>query len=67
MREIESWYEEMRAAHLYRIVAEAEAGTPRQALFAELADEAEKQAAIWARRRARASWRRSSAASDRGR
>ena len=49
MHEIDSWYEEMRAAHLYRIVAEDEAGTPRQALFAELAVEAEKQAAIWAR------------------
>jgi vacuolar iron transporter family protein len=49
MREIESWAEEMCSAYLYRIVAVKEAGTPRQALFNELAQEAERQAAIWAR------------------
>jgi VIT1/CCC1 family predicted Fe2+/Mn2+ transporter len=48
MHEIASWREEMQAAHLYRVVAESEAGSPRAALFAELAAEAEKQAAIWA-------------------
>jgi VIT1/CCC1 family predicted Fe2+/Mn2+ transporter len=49
MHELESWAEERRSAYLYRIVAEAEAGTPRQALFSELAHEADKQAAIWER------------------
>lgn len=49
MHELESWREEKRAAYLYRVVAEAEAGTPRQALFRELGEEADKQAAIWAR------------------
>ena len=47
MHEIESWAEEKRSAYLYRVVAEREAGTVRQALFAELAQEADKQAAIW--------------------
>jgi VIT1/CCC1 family predicted Fe2+/Mn2+ transporter len=46
---IEGWREEMRSAHLYRVIAEAEAGTPRERLFRSLADEAETQAAIWAR------------------
>ena len=49
MHELDSWGEEMRSAFLYRVVAQAEAGTPRQGLFQELAHEAEKQAAIWAR------------------
>ena len=48
MHEVESWLEEKRSAYLYRVVAAAEAGTTREALFMELADEAEKQAAIWA-------------------
>jgi vacuolar iron transporter family protein len=43
------WREEMRSAYLYRIMAESERGTAREALFRELAGEAEKQAAIWAR------------------
>jgi len=47
--ETESWAEEKRSAYLYRVVAAAEAGTARQALFNELAHEAEKQAAIWER------------------
>lgn len=46
---LESWNEEMRSAHLYRVVAAAEAGTPRERLFRSLANEAESQAAIWAR------------------
>jgi VIT1/CCC1 family predicted Fe2+/Mn2+ transporter len=50
MNDIENWSEEKRSAYLYRIVAEREAGTARQALFAELAREAEKQAALWERR-----------------
>jgi VIT1/CCC1 family predicted Fe2+/Mn2+ transporter len=43
----ESWYEEMRSAWLYRVIAECEAGTPREALFRELAEAAEAQAHIW--------------------
>ena len=48
-READSWTEEKRSAYLYRVVATAETGTARQALFNELAHEAEKQAAIWER------------------
>lgn len=48
MHELESWAEEKQSAYLYRVVAEAEAGTPRAALFSRLAEEADKQAAIWA-------------------
>ena len=47
MNEITSWAEEKRAAYLYRVVAECEAGTPREKLFLGLAAEAEGQAAIW--------------------
>ncbi len=49
MHQIASWLEEKRSAYLYRVVAVKEAGTPRQALFNELAQEAENQAAIWDR------------------
>lgn len=45
---LEGWAEEKSSAYLYHAVAKAEAGTPRQALFEELADAAESQAAIWA-------------------
>ena len=45
----EGWHEEKRSAYLYRIMAEAEVGTPRAELFSGLAGEAENQAAIWAR------------------
>ena len=48
MNEISNWTEEKQAAYLYLIVAKAEAGTPRESLFRELAGAAEKQAAIWA-------------------
>ena len=44
---LESWTEEQRSAYLYRVCAEAEAGTPRADLFRRLAGEAEAQAAIW--------------------
>jgi len=44
---LESWSEEQRSALLYRVCAEAEAGTPRAELFRRLAGEAEAQAAIW--------------------
>lgn len=50
MRELESWREEKRSAFLYRAVAEKERGTARASLFTELAQEADKQAAIWAER-----------------
>jgi vacuolar iron transporter family protein len=49
MRELENWREEKRSAYLYRVVAAAEAGTARAALFEGLAGEADKQAALWAR------------------
>jgi VIT1/CCC1 family predicted Fe2+/Mn2+ transporter len=48
----EGWHEEKRSAYLYRVMAEAEAGTPRADLFRGLAAEAEGQAAIWARQTA---------------
>jgi VIT1/CCC1 family predicted Fe2+/Mn2+ transporter len=44
---LESWVEEQRSAYLYRVCAEAEAGTARADLFTRLAGEAEAQAAIW--------------------
>jgi VIT1/CCC1 family predicted Fe2+/Mn2+ transporter len=44
---LESWHEEQRSAYLYRVCAEAEAGTARAELFRRLAGEAEAQAAIW--------------------
>ncbi len=43
----ESWHEEKQSAWLYRVVAECERGTPREALFEELAQAAEEQAKIW--------------------
>lgn len=48
MNELDSWREEKRSAYLYRVVAGIEAGTPREALFNELAGDAEKQAGLWA-------------------
>lgn len=48
MSALENWTEEKRSAWLYRIVSDTESGTPRQVLFLELAQVAEKQAAIWA-------------------
>ncbi len=50
----DSWREEKQSAFLYRIVAAAEHGTPREALFAGLADAADKQAEVWAAMAARA-------------
>ncbi|MGE5320580.1 MAG: VIT1/CCC1 transporter family protein [Hyphomicrobiaceae bacterium] len=43
----ESWQEEKQSAWLYRVVAECERGTPREALFKELAQAADDQAEIW--------------------
>ncbi len=48
MQELESWAEEKQAAHLYRILADVEADTPREKLFRELAKAAEAQADVWA-------------------
>jgi len=45
---LEGWLEEKRSVYLYRAVAEAESGTPRQTLFNELAEAAEGQAGLWA-------------------
>ncbi|MBM3346673.1 MAG: hypothetical protein FJY55_09305 [Betaproteobacteria bacterium] len=39
--------DELRAAYLYRVVAETERGTVREGLFRELAQSAEGQARIW--------------------
>ncbi|HNQ04725.1 MAG TPA: VIT1/CCC1 transporter family protein [Thiobacillaceae bacterium] len=48
MQPLENWREEKRSAWLYRIVSDAESGTPRQVLFLELARAAERQAEAWA-------------------
>ncbi|MGD9787107.1 MAG: VIT1/CCC1 transporter family protein [Sulfuricellaceae bacterium] len=47
MIELESWAEEKQSAYLYRVVSDAESGTPRQVLFLELAAAADRQAGIW--------------------
>ncbi|MDP2829415.1 MAG: VIT1/CCC1 transporter family protein [Sulfuricellaceae bacterium] len=47
MNPSENWREEKRSAWLYRIISDAESGTVRQMLFLELAQAAERQAAIW--------------------
>ncbi len=47
MQALESWIEEKRSAWLYRIVSDAECGSPRQVLFLELAQAAEGQASLW--------------------
>ncbi|MBS0319948.1 MAG: VIT1/CCC1 transporter family protein [Proteobacteria bacterium] len=47
MNPLESWTEEQRSAWLYRVCAEAEAGSVRGELFTRLAGEALAQAAIW--------------------
>lgn len=47
-RLLDSWQEEKRSAWLYRIVSDAESGTPRQVLFLELARAADMQADLWA-------------------
>lgn len=44
---LEGWLEEKRSAYLYRNIAQAEAGTPRQDLFTELASAADQQAKLW--------------------
>ena len=44
---LEGWLEEKRSAYLYRSIALAEAGTPRQTLFTDLAHAAEQQSQLW--------------------
>jgi VIT1/CCC1 family predicted Fe2+/Mn2+ transporter len=46
---LESWRDEKQSAFLYRALSQAEAGTPREGLFRDLAQAAETQAGIWAR------------------
>jgi VIT1/CCC1 family predicted Fe2+/Mn2+ transporter len=48
MDALHNWTEEKRSAWLYRIVSDAESGTTRQILFLELAQAADRQAALWA-------------------
>lgn len=48
MHALASWQEEKRSAWLYRIISDAESGTPRQILFLELARAADAQAELWA-------------------
>jgi vacuolar iron transporter family protein len=48
MKQLKSWEEEQSAAYLYRVLAQIEAGSPRERLFRELAREADSQAGIWA-------------------
>ncbi len=50
MNELHSWREEKSSAYLYRVVAQCERGTPREALFNELAERAEQQSALWERK-----------------
>jgi vacuolar iron transporter family protein len=49
----ESWHEEKQSAYLYRVLAEAEEGNARATLFTQLAENAEKQAGMWAERLAK--------------
>ncbi|TCJ14940.1 hypothetical protein EZJ19_08640 [Parasulfuritortus cantonensis] len=51
---LDGWREEKRSAWLYRILSDAESGTPRQVLFLELARAAEEQAELWAAELAKA-------------
>ena len=44
-----SWAQEMESIYLYRVIAEVEPSPARRTLFERLAQEAEAQAAIWAK------------------
>jgi vacuolar iron transporter family protein len=44
---IPNWQFEKQSAYLYRVIAQREKNADRKKLFLSLADEAEKQAAIW--------------------
>jgi VIT1/CCC1 family predicted Fe2+/Mn2+ transporter len=48
MEALHNWQEEQRSAYLYRIIANIEKNSIHKKLFLELANMAEKQAAIWA-------------------
>lgn len=50
MNPLDSWREERRSGYLYRVLAEAEKGTPRETLFRQLGGEAEKQSRLWEER-----------------
>jgi hypothetical protein len=52
---VDHWRDEKQSALLYRVLAEVEKGSPREALFTELAQAAEAQGAIWAQAASRAS------------
>ena len=45
---IENWKDEKQSAYLYRVMADRETDAVRRTLFAGLAEEAEKQARLWA-------------------
>lgn len=45
---ISGWQEEKRSAYLYRVIAAEESDPDKRQLFRQLAEEAEKQAALWA-------------------
>lgn len=47
MHGLANWQQEKRSAYLYRVISDAESGTPRQILFLELARAADKQAELW--------------------
>jgi VIT1/CCC1 family predicted Fe2+/Mn2+ transporter len=55
MSSLENWREEKRSAFLYRVMAKAEKDPLRRNLFSGLAQEAEHQAGLWARKLAAAS------------
>ena len=44
---ISGWQEEKRSAYLYRVIAAEESDPDKRQLFRQLAEEAEKQAALW--------------------
>ena len=44
---LDNWREEMQGVYLYKLMAQAEKGTSREALFNELAQAAQAQSAIW--------------------
>jgi VIT1/CCC1 family predicted Fe2+/Mn2+ transporter len=51
---IDNWFDEKQSAWLYGLLAQHEPDEKKQALFAALADAAEDQASIWARKAAAA-------------
>ena len=47
LHELRCWRREKKSAYLYRALSDRESGTPRQLLFLELANEADRQAELW--------------------